>query len=83
MAVLSRFLCRRELESLGLSAPGSDPVGRTPWVLTWIPYLGAPTGIFLPGSPKTGQPSNYLQRLPIAVCFLLSELALILILAFA
>ena len=52
-------------------------------MLTWIPYLGAPTGIFLPGSPKTGQPSNYLQRLPIAVCFLLSELALILILAVA
>ena len=52
-------------------------------MLTWIPCLGAPTGIFLPGRPKERQPSNCLQRLPIAVCFLLSELALILILAFA
>ena len=34
MAVLSCFLSRRELESLGLSATGSDPVWRTPWVLT-------------------------------------------------
>ena len=83
MVVLSHFLCRRELESLVVSAPGSDPAGRTPWVLTWIPCLGAPTGIFLPGRPKERQPSNCLQRLPIAVCFLLSELALILISAFA
>ena len=34
-------------------------------------------GIFLPGSPNVGQPSNCLQRHPVAICFLLPGLALL------
>ena len=61
--------------SLGLSAPCLDPVGRTPWATTWILGLGDEIHMFLPGSPKARQLSNCLQRHPIAVCFLLPELA--------
>ena len=35
---------------LGLSALGSDPTGRTPWVPTWIPGLGGKTDIFSRGA---------------------------------
>ena len=31
---------------LGLSARGSNPMGRTPWAPTWIPGLGDKTDIF-------------------------------------
>ena len=43
---------------LGLSAPCSDPAGRTPWAPTWIPSLGSKIHIFLLGTPKAGWPSN-------------------------
>ena len=76
-AVPSRLLCGRELPSLGLSALCSAPAGRTPWVPTWSPGLGTPTGIFRLESPNAGWPSNCLQRPPVAVCFLLPELALL------
>ena len=49
----------------------------TPWVPTWSLGLGAPTGNFCPGSPNVGQPSNCWKRPPVAVCFLLPELALL------
>ena len=54
-----------------------DPAGKTPWAPTWIPGLGSQTGLCLLGSPNTGQPSNCLQRPPMAVFFLLPELALL------
>ena len=41
------------------------------------PGPGAQTGFFRQGSPNAGQPSNCLQRPPMAVCFLLTELALL------
>ena len=63
--------------SLGLSAPCSDPVGRTPWAPNWIPGLEAKIHIFLPGSPNAGRPNNCSQLSPIAVFFLLTELALL------
>ena len=44
--------------------------GQNTWVPTWSLGLGAQTGIFHPGSPN-----NCLQRPPVAVCFLLPELA--------
>ena len=76
-AVPLHLLFRRELLSLGLSAPCSAPVGSIPWAPTWSPGLGAPTGIFHLGSPTVGRPSISLQRPPVAVCFLLPELALL------
>ena len=39
-SVLSRFLCRRELVSLGLSGMFLDLVGKTPCASTWILGLG-------------------------------------------
>ena len=68
--------------SLGLSAPCSDPVGRTPWAPNWIPGLEAKIHIFLPGSPNVGWSSICLKMHPFAVFFLLTELALLPALAF-
>ena len=76
-AVPLHLLFRRELLSLGLSAPCSAPVGRIPWAPTWSLGLGAPIGIFHPGSPTVGWPSISLQRPPVPFCFLLPELALL------
>ena len=63
--------------SLDLSAPCSDPVGRTPWAPNWIPGLEAKIHIFLRGSPNVGRPNSCSQLSPVAVSFLLTKLALL------
>ena len=58
---------------LGLSGTLLDPAGGTPCATTWIMGLGAKISIFLPGSPNT----HLLKMHPLAVFFILPELALL------
>ena len=76
MSVPSHFLCKRDLVSLGLSGPFLDPVW-THLVSTYIPGLGDKIHILLSGSPNTVRPGNFLIIHPIAVFFLVTELALL------
>ena len=47
----------------------------TPYASTWLPGLGAKIRLFLLGSPSEVWPSKCWKIHPVAVCFLLTELA--------
>ena len=63
--------------SLGLSGAFLDPTGTHPRVSSWIRVLGGRIHIFLSGRPNVVWPSNCLKIHPIAVFFLLTELAVL------
>ena len=61
--------------SLSVSGMFLDPAWKTPCASTWMLGLGAKISLFLLGSPSGVQPSMCLKIHPVAVCFLLPELA--------
>ena len=69
------FLCQRELVSLGVSGTFLDPGWKTPCKSTRRPDLEAKICLFLQTSPNGVWPSTCLKIYPVAVCFLLTELA--------
>ena len=76
MAVPSRALQERALEPRPVCTVLSS-CGQNTLDAHLEPGPGAQTGLFQQGSPNAGRPSNCLQRPPMAVCFLLPELALL------
>ena len=59
----SRLLCRSELASLGMSAPCSALVGRTPWAPTWKLGLGVLLAFFAWGALTRGGPATACKAL--------------------